>query len=161
MGVCVLFAALGVAAACDPYENKCAKVRACEDEGEDGYENIDDDYQAVCVAQHRALERVLRANEEPECDAMADAFRNLTGCEASLECDDIVEDDLDGECEDERDDWDDAVDDADGECQTGVAPACAAAPGPVLAPVLALLLILQGRRRRPGSVFPKFLRALI
>lgn len=95
-------------------QNLCAKKAECADENGD---DLAEDSPSVCQANYNGGLSALRANEEEECHILADAQEALDACRAGLKCDDFVEDDLGGECDDERDAYQDALDDVDGiEC---------------------------------------------
>ena len=146
IGFCgVVMTAMGLGA-CDPNESLCAKYKQCAEDGEDGFENIndDDDFQGVCSATLKGNDRILLANEEPECDVIVEKSRALNGCLAGLACDDLAEG---KECDDERDDYAEAVKDADGECQTSVAGGCSAAAGLPLG-LIALGFLFRRRQKR-------------
>jgi hypothetical protein len=93
----------------------CDKSLQCQEEEND--RSFSDDAPAVCAVEYEANISALYANEEEECHRLADAIQALDGCRLNLKCDDFVEQDLGGECDDERDAVDDARDDVDGiEC---------------------------------------------
>lgn len=93
----------------------CDKSLTCQEEEND--RNFSDDAPAVCAAEYEAGINAFYANEEEECHRLADAIVALDNCKVGLKCDDFVEQDLGGECDDERDALDDARDDVDGfEC---------------------------------------------
>ena len=143
---------VGLGAGCDPYDAYCGRVEQCANDDEDGFDEVDpdDDYRGVCAAQLRANERVLRANDEEECQVMADAYRLYTACLANLDCNDLNDEVRQADkCENERDDYDDAVDDADGDCQTAGFGNCSTM-GTNTAPLLLafVMLGLLARRRR-------------
>jgi hypothetical protein len=95
--------------------NICNKNAECQEEEND--RTFSDDAPAVCAVEYEANINALYANEEEECHRLADAILALDGCRLNLKCDDFVEQDLGGECDDERDNLDDARDDVDGfEC---------------------------------------------
>jgi hypothetical protein len=75
---------------------------------------LEDDSIAVCVAEFDASINTLRANEEDDCQQLADATVALRACQAGLKCDDFFESDLGGECDDQLDDFEDAQEDAAG-----------------------------------------------
>ncbi len=110
----VLMAAVAVVAltsSCTT-QNFCAKRTECEAQEND--RDLEDDSTRVCAAQFDARINALRANEEQDCQVLADAELALAACQAGLKCDDFFESDLGGECDDEIDDVDDARGDADG-----------------------------------------------
>lgn len=79
-----------------------------------------DDDVAVCTAQQDARIAALRANEEDECHAVADALEAFNACVASEfaggedGCDAVQE-----KCDNERDDLQEALSDQDGdECSS-------------------------------------------
>jgi hypothetical protein len=93
----------------------CDKSAVCQEEEND--RSFSDDAVAVCAVEYETSINALYANEEDECHRLADAILALDRCKAGLKCDDFVEADLGGECDDERDELDDARDDVDGfEC---------------------------------------------
>lgn len=151
-GIAIL-SALVSAAGCDPYDQYCGRVEQCANDDEKGFDEIDpdDDYRGTCAAQLRANERVLRANEEEDCQVLADAYRLHTACLASLECDDLNDEFRQADkCESERDDYQDALEDADGECQTASFGACNSAgsgTNTTTALLVALAVLLRRRRR--------------
>jgi hypothetical protein len=87
----------------------CAKERECDDE-------LEEDTFGVCVELYNAGIAALRANEEEDCQKLADAQLAFDACRSQLDCDDFEELDLGGECEDELDDLRDAQDDAKDQC---------------------------------------------
>jgi hypothetical protein len=93
----------------------CDKTAVCLKEEND--RDFSDDAVAVCAVEYESRINALYANEEDECHRLADAILALDRCRIGLKCDDFVEADLGGECDDERDALDDARDDVDGlEC---------------------------------------------
>lgn len=97
----------------------CEKEFACQEELGIDY---DDDYVDVCVATREGQDKVLRANAEPECRALADATSQLAACEAVLSCEDLAasraaagaDADTDADkCKDLRKIYTDALADAD------------------------------------------------
>ncbi len=79
-----------------------------------------DDSVNVCTAQQEGQLRALRANEEEECQEAANAFEIFMACIGAefRENDDGCEV-FDDECEDERDDLNDALSEIDGnECSS-------------------------------------------
>lgn len=93
----------------------CNKVAQCLDEEEDI--QLEDDSTAVCVEEFNGGINALRANEEDDCQKLADAQIALANCAVGLDCDDFLAPEFDGECDDEQDNLRDAQDDADGtEC---------------------------------------------
>lgn len=120
---CCMMASCGLAASA-----WCAKLDECsEDENEDDDSDDGEDDVAVCAATQQGLLDGLRANVEPECDALASALEGLQSCQAALDCDDLNDDDDGGKCDDEHDAIDDACDDIiDNEidCETLLALQC-------------------------------------
>ncbi len=119
VGLAALAATVGCSSSAGGY---CAAHADCEREffgviipDEAGNENDDI---AVCTANKQGQLNALRANEEDECHFYADALDIYFGCIAS----EFANDDdgckvLDGECDDELDDVNDALKDIDGnEC---------------------------------------------
>lgn len=95
-------------------QNLCAKKAECADEEGD---DLAEDSPSVCQANYSGGLSALRANEEKECQLLADATEALDACRAGLKCDDFIESDFGGECDDQLDDFNDALDDVDGiEC---------------------------------------------
>lgn len=95
-------------------QNLCAKKAECADEEGD---DLAEDSPSVCQANYNGGLAALRANEEEECHILADAQEALDACRASLKCDDFVESDFGGECDDQLDAYNDAREDVDGnEC---------------------------------------------
>lgn len=91
----------------------CNKNAQCQEEEND--RDFSDDAPAVCAAEYDARIASLRANEEEECLRLADAIIALDNCRLSLDCDDFLEADLGGKCDDQLDDLEDARDDVDGD----------------------------------------------
>jgi hypothetical protein len=90
----------------------CAQRQECNDK-------LEDDSQGVCVAAYNARIDSLRANDEEECQRLADAILALDNCLLRLDCNDIDdEDDREEECGDQIEDVRDAQDDADDECSS-------------------------------------------
>jgi hypothetical protein len=89
----------------------CAKVAECSSDppGED--------FERICQIQYDGQLRSLRVNKEDECHELAAAQEAYDACRSQLDCNDFEEADLNGECDDERDDYFDALDDADNECR--------------------------------------------
>jgi hypothetical protein len=93
----------------------CDKNAICQLEEND--REFSDDAVAVCAVEYETRINALYANEEDECHRLADAILALDRCRAGLKCDDFVEADLGGECDDQREALEDALDDVDGfEC---------------------------------------------
>jgi hypothetical protein len=93
----------------------CDKRAQCEDEEND--RQLEPDSIAVCAAEYETSINKLYANEEDECHRLAEAIVALDNCKMGLKCDDFVEGDLGGECDDQLDALEDAFDDVDGnEC---------------------------------------------
>jgi hypothetical protein len=103
-----LACACGVGA-CSPAGALCAKKQECDDERQD-------DDERVCRTAYDVGIATLRENDEAECDALADRQQEYDACRAGLSCQDFVEPDLNGLCEDERERYLDALDEAAGEC---------------------------------------------
>lgn len=93
-------------------QNLCNREMECREKDD---QKVSDDDAAVCTAQANAYIDSLRANEEPECQALADAEIAVANCKATLDCDDFIESDLGQKCEPELDDLKDARDDVDGD----------------------------------------------
>ncbi len=91
----------------------CTSQALCEKDAECRDDPPGDDYVRICTIQFDGNIRALRANKEEECHALADAQEALGACKAQLKCDDYVEGDLGGECDDQLDDFNDAFDDAE------------------------------------------------
>lgn len=93
----------------------CNKEAECQNEEND--RELEADSTAVCVEQVNGSLAALRANDEEDCQVLADAFEAFLSCKAGLKCDDYFEDDLGGECDDQIDDLQDAQEDVSGfEC---------------------------------------------
>lgn len=92
----------------------CAKRAQCLAEEQDT--ELESDSLAVCIAEYDGDIAALRANEEPECQAFADAKIAFDLCQASLDCNDYFdEDDVKDACKDQLDDLQDAFDDINGD----------------------------------------------
>lgn len=102
----VLFAALALGGGACASRALCEKIDECADDPPG------DDFVEICTRQHQASMAALRANEEEDCQRLADATAALDACRAQLSCDDFEEADLGGECDDEVDEYNDAFDDA-------------------------------------------------
>lgn len=96
------------ASACPATQAFCEKEFECQDEL--GVE-FEDDFVDVCVAQTDGQQAALRANAEPECEALANANQALAACLITLDCEKFVDPD---ECKDFRKGQADALEDADG-----------------------------------------------
>jgi len=122
--VCAIPTALVVLAGCSPARGFCEAHADCErdffgvdipDQSGDADDSI-----GVCIANQEGFVAALRANEEDECQAAANAYEIFMACIA----DEFAKDDdgcdvLEDECEDERDDLNDAIGDIDGnECSS-------------------------------------------
>jgi len=94
-------------------QNFCNKSQECQEEEND--RRFSDDAAAVCAVDYDTRINALLANEEKECHALADAIVALDNCRLGLDCDDFVEADLGGDCDDQLDDLEDAVRDVDGD----------------------------------------------
>ncbi|MDP2346057.1 MAG: hypothetical protein Q8O67_34285 [Deltaproteobacteria bacterium] len=90
----------------------CNKRAQCLEEEE----NIDleDDSTRVCVAEYEGALNALFANEEEDCHTLANAQLALDNCRSGLDCDDFLESDLGGKCDDQLDDLEDAFEDISG-----------------------------------------------
>ncbi|HEY1098902.1 MAG TPA: hypothetical protein VGF99_08230 [Myxococcota bacterium] len=91
--------------------NLCNRLAECADDND---RDVSDDAPAVCAADLNTQQNSLRANEEPECSALAAAIDAVNACRAGLSCDDLEESDLGRECDDQLDALEDAVEDTDG-----------------------------------------------
>lgn len=90
----------------------CAQRQECND-------SLEDDSEAVCVAQYNAFIDTLRANSEEECQILADAQLRADSCLLQLDCNDLDDEaDREDACGDELDDLRDAREDADDECSS-------------------------------------------
>ena len=98
--VLAIVAALPLMGAGCTAQNICAKLLECQESEND--RTFSDDAAAVCAVDYDTRINALYANEEDEC-------------KVGLKCDDFVEGDLGGECDDEVDDLDDAARDVDGD----------------------------------------------
>lgn len=124
----LLLAALlasGLVGACSPARGFCEANADCRREIL-GVEIPDsagsaDDSIAVCTANQEGQVRALRANEELECRAAADAIEAFQACIGAAFADNTDGCEvLDEDCDDERDDMNDALEDIDGdECSAG------------------------------------------
>ena len=94
----------------------CAKDAQCLSEENDV--DLESDSVEVCVAEYDGRIAALRANEEPQCQALADAIVAFDLCRAGLDCNDYYDDnDVEDACKDQVDDLKDAYDNIDGaEC---------------------------------------------
>jgi len=93
----------------------CEKRAQCESEEND--RELEPDSTAVCAVEYDTAINKLYANAEEECHRLADAIIALDNCKIGLKCDDFVEGDLGGECDDQVDALEDAIEDVDGnEC---------------------------------------------
>lgn len=111
----ILLAAVVVVTSGCTSQNFCAKRTECLKEEEDI--DLEDDSTRVCAAELDAQINALRANEEDDCHALADALVALRACQANLKCDDFIENDFGGECDDQVDDVEDANEEVNGgEC---------------------------------------------
>lgn len=93
-------------------QNLCAREMECREENDEG---VSDDDAAVCTAEVNKRIDSLRANQEPECQALADAEIAVANCRSGLSCDDYRELDLGGECDEQLDVLEDAREDVDGD----------------------------------------------
>ena len=110
----VVVSTVAVTAGCTA-NSWCAKRAECEASEND--RDLEADSTAVCVEEFNGFIGALRANEEDDCQKLADATLALRACEASLKCDDFFEADRGGECDDQLDDFNDASEDINGlEC---------------------------------------------
>ncbi|HEY4220982.1 MAG TPA: hypothetical protein VGO62_06560 [Myxococcota bacterium] len=98
----------GLAGACAD-QSFCAKKQQCNDK-------LNDDDQAVCVAQADRNINMLRANSESECQDLANAELDLESCASSLSCSDFNDPKLGGNCDDQRAKVTDASDAAGNLC---------------------------------------------
>jgi hypothetical protein len=95
----------------------CEKMIDCQDR-EQGVD-FDDDAYEVCTEQMAVQRDILLANEESDCHDAATANDRLQGCLLTIEdCDDFLTALAGGgnDCEDERDEANDAANDAGAEC---------------------------------------------
>lgn len=105
-----LVGATALAAGCGVGNSLCAKQQECDD-------RLEEDTFGVCVEAYNAAISALRANEEPECQALAEAQLTFDACRSQLDCNDFEDNDF-SDCEDELDDLRDANEDADGQCSS-------------------------------------------
>ena len=113
--VVVVVALLVAAGACSPAASFCNKRTQCLDE--EANIDLEDDSTQVCIAEYEAGLNALFANEEDDCHTLANAQIAFDNCRSGLDCDDFIEDDFGGKCDDELDDLQDAFDDISGsEC---------------------------------------------
>jgi hypothetical protein len=92
----------------------CAKRAQCLSEEQDV--DLQSDSVDVCVAEYDGYIAALRANEEPECQALADAQVAFDLCRASLDCNDYFDDNnVKDACKDQLDDLQDAFNDVSGD----------------------------------------------
>lgn len=90
----------------------CAQRQECND-------SLEPDSEAVCVQEYNAFIDALRANNEEECQRLADAKLAADSCLLQLDCNDLDDEaDREDACGDELDDLRDAAEDADGECSS-------------------------------------------
>lgn len=115
LAIVVVLAAVVGGTACTS-RSVCAKRAQCLSEERDT--DLESDSTAVCVAEYDGYIASLRANEEPECQALADAQVAFDLCQASLDCNDYFDDDdVKDACKDQLDDLKDAIDDvSNNEC---------------------------------------------
>ena len=108
-----LFATVVGGTACTA-RSHCAKRAQCLSEEQDV--DLESDSIDVCVAEYDGYIAALRANEEPECQALADAQVAFDACRAGLDCNDYFDDnDVKDACKDQYDDLQDAFDDVSGD----------------------------------------------
>lgn len=113
VAVGVALAPLSVGVGCTA-EQVCTREAQCLAEEEDV--DLESDSTNVCVAEYNGRIGALRANEEPECHALADALVAFDVCRASLDCNDYFDDaDVEDACEDQFDDLKKAFDDVNGD----------------------------------------------
>jgi hypothetical protein len=127
--------AAALSSACSSSQGYCAAAADCDRDflGVPIFDDAgnDDDSAAVCVANVDADLAALRANEEPECQALADALARFhacvaaefaatpDGCDAIFGGDEPQLTEADGPCDDEFDDVQDARSDINGdECSS-------------------------------------------
>jgi hypothetical protein len=114
----VVILALAGSSACTRIQasSVCQKEAQCLDEEDDV--QLESDSINVCVAEFEARIAELRANEEPECQNLAQALLDFSSCRASLDCNDYFDDaDVEDACGEQQDALNDAFDDVDGvEC---------------------------------------------
>ncbi len=104
-----------VGGACSTAEQFCGKRTQCLSEEQDI--ELEADSTRVCVAEYEGNLAALNANEEDDCHTLAAAELALDNCRSWLDCDDFLEADLGGKCDDQLDDLQDAFDDISGlEC---------------------------------------------
>lgn len=107
----LLAASLAVISGCTANQ-VCAQRQECND-------SLEDDSEGVCVASYNAGIDSLRANNEEECQRLADAILARDGCLLQLDCNDLDDEaDREDACGDELDDVRDAQDDANDECSS-------------------------------------------
>ena len=104
--------ALGVVGSGCTANSVCAQRQECND-------SLEDDSEGVCVAAYNAGIDSLRANNEEECQRLADAILARDGCLLQLDCNDLDDEaDREDACGDQLDDVRDAQEDADDECSS-------------------------------------------
>lgn len=104
--------AIAVSSACTPAPAFCTKYEECSKTP------LSEDFHNVCTEGVNSGLSTIRANDEPECQDLADARTALLACVAQLECVDFDESDFNGRCKDERL----AVEDFEGEEKCAWAP---------------------------------------
>jgi hypothetical protein len=126
--LCVL---VGSSSGCSPVRAYCAAAADCDRDfvGTPRFDAAgnDDDSAGVCAVIVETELAVLRANEEEECKALADALerfyvcvseqfqKTADGCEALFGGDGFSLNEADGPCDDEYDDVQDARSDINGD----------------------------------------------
>jgi hypothetical protein len=116
IAVVSLVGAVGLSSSCTNGRTYCTKEAQCLEEDQDV--TLESDSVAVCIAQYDGRIAALRANEEPECQVLADAVIAVDLCRAGLDCNDFFDaNDVNDACEKQLDDLDDALEDVDdGRC---------------------------------------------
>ena len=112
---------------CNPSQAFCEKSAECsEDDGDDSDDGEDD--VAICVEVVDGLTDGLRANQEAECKALADAISAQRACQSGLSCEDFNKEDDGGKCDDQGDLVNDRcqdISDADVDCESLLLFSCA------------------------------------
>lgn len=96
----------------------CTAQALCAKQAECAEDPPGDDFERICQIRYDGDLRALRANKEEECHEFARAKEALDACRAQLDCDDFLESDLGGKCDDQIDDFEDAFEDIDDDCSS-------------------------------------------
>ena len=101
-------ALLALVSGCDTFSAAhafCAQQDHCLQEenvpGDNDDSDDGDDDVAVCTQSTQSIIDAYAANAEPECKEFAAAYETLLRCGSTVDCDDLIENEL-GDCEDEQ-----------------------------------------------------------